>query len=310
MNFIKCDESKPYVFVSYKRQDAPLVHKDILALQHTHHVNVWFDKELEGRGSESWKYALLKIRHGNCRMVILYATAAAVASKAVQAEIEQALKFRVPIHIINPNGAPFSAFLINDLRNNAEISADLESDAERKFDDEKAIDYLDTILHDDITYYTTLDEFVPVIQGKVPDVIIPPPAPAAVPVAQSPIIVRDKLDKRFAILLCAHARIFMSGVITFASLGADKNLYWANPNKSCLADNWWLLLVDHETRMLHIFHIPPNHIAEKNVILRTDGIKPNTIELKINSDPPFKEIRSNLTFAPWLIKSIHFPHTG
>ena len=154
MEYIKCDTSKPYVFISYKREDADLVKSDIGVFQHRFGVNIWCDKELEHVGSERWQLEALKaIRKGACKLLLLYASAKALASINVQAEIAEAKRMGVEILIVNFIDEHFDNFLIQSLRDDDDIINNVND----LYNMDQAITYLDDLLVKDRTFYSRKD---------------------------------------------------------------------------------------------------------------------------------------------------------
>ncbi|MCL2663238.1 MAG: toll/interleukin-1 receptor domain-containing protein [Oscillospiraceae bacterium] len=153
MEYIPCDKSKPYVFISYKREDAELVKSDIAIFQHKYGVNIWCDKELEHVGSERWQDEALKaIQKARCKLLLLYASAKALASKNVQAEIAEAKQMGVEILIVNFIDKHFEDFLKQALRDD-----DIVDNIGDIYNMRQAIDYLDDLLVKDRTFYSRKD---------------------------------------------------------------------------------------------------------------------------------------------------------
>jgi len=164
MEYIYCDKSKPYVFVSYKREDAELVKSDIAIFQHKYGVNIWCDKELEHVGSERWQDEALKaIQKARCKMLLLYASAKALASKNVQAEIAEAKQMGVEILIVNFIDKHFDDFLKQALRDD-----DIIDNVGNVYNMYQAIDYLDDLLVKDRTFYSRKDpNFYDLVLGVI-----------------------------------------------------------------------------------------------------------------------------------------------
>ena len=114
----------------------------------------------------------------------------------------------------------------------------------------------------------------------------------------------QKLEKSEAIKLCTDNGINVPGKkTTFASLNSTGKTYWANPNKSLLTDDWWILLSDHKKKEIHIFKVPANSIAESQVKFRKNGL----IDMDIKyDDMSFEDLRSKIKFSKWWLKTISY----
>ena len=118
----------------------------------------------------------------------------------------------------------------------------------------------------------------------------------------------QKLEKSEAIKLCIDNGINILGKkTTFASLNSNGKTYWANPNKSLLTDDWWILLSDHKKKEVHVFNIPANSITENQIKFRKNGQKAGVIEMEIKYDDiSFKDSKSKIKFSGWLVKTISY----
>ena len=76
---------------------------------------------------------------------------------------------------------------------------------------------------------------------------------------------KKKLTKSEAIALCRRNELKVRGAITFASENSTSMLFWANPNKKYLSDNWWLLLNDISNKKLYVFFIPNKSLDESQI---------------------------------------------
>ncbi|MDD7210067.1 MAG: toll/interleukin-1 receptor domain-containing protein [Lachnospiraceae bacterium] len=86
-NIKACNMEKPFVFVSYSKQDAAKVYPLIEELQSLG-CNIWIDKELNKTVGEDWQAgALGALRHYNCKAVLYFMSCNSLWSAPVCAEL-------------------------------------------------------------------------------------------------------------------------------------------------------------------------------------------------------------------------------
>ena len=115
-----------------------------------------------------------------------------------------------------------------------------------------------------------------------------------------------KMSKTQAIRIFRAQGFKVYGNITFASENDSAyQKFWANPKKTFLKEDWWLILNDIDKRKLHLFFIPANEIALRDVCLRPD--KSDLIDIQIYyNDYNFVDSRSKIRFFKWLEKSVKY----
>lgn len=83
----ECDMTKPFIFVSYSKQDADMVYPVIEALQ-ADSCNIWIDKELNKAVGKSWqKEAFDVLRDSNCKAILFFMSCNSMWSAPVCAEL-------------------------------------------------------------------------------------------------------------------------------------------------------------------------------------------------------------------------------
>ncbi|MBQ7033715.1 MAG: hypothetical protein IJN25_08680 [Clostridia bacterium] len=136
------------------------------------------------------------------------------------------------------------------------------------------------------------DTLSPYPQEKLPEKSVPPQTEPEI-----------KMTKSRAATLFRQEGISLSHTTTFSSKNKTTQIYWANPAKSVLSEDWHLILHDWPRRSLHLFFIPRGSISVKEVKYRADNR--NLIDLQIlPDDSTFTDNRSKLSFAGYLVKSI------
>ena len=115
------DKNKAYAYVSYNKADAPLVEKDIAELI-GRGVNIWYDGLLPA--GENWDYVAKPILVApNCKLLIFYATAEAIANKNTQKELNLAWKFKKNILPIKASDMDFVDLIQTEIINNEKYAA-------------------------------------------------------------------------------------------------------------------------------------------------------------------------------------------
>lgn len=84
---VSCDQSKPFVFVSYSKKDAYKVYPTVIQLQQMG-FNIWIDKELKNQIGEDWqKGALSAIASKPCKAILFFMSENSMWSAPVCAEL-------------------------------------------------------------------------------------------------------------------------------------------------------------------------------------------------------------------------------
>lgn len=106
-------ENKPFIFVSYKHDaaDEAVVRKTISELRRRFGFNIWYDAELTA-GTNWDAIALRRVRSSYCKMVLLFASNAALTSRPISEELATAKKWRKMIIPISFENRPFSEILM------------------------------------------------------------------------------------------------------------------------------------------------------------------------------------------------------
>jgi len=83
-----CNINKPYVFISYKREDKETVMKVVEELQSKYRVNIWIDTELASKGGTTWNSeATAAIARKTCKCVLFFMSDLSMMSGPVLAEL-------------------------------------------------------------------------------------------------------------------------------------------------------------------------------------------------------------------------------
>lgn len=96
--------------------------------------------------------------------------------------------------------------------------------------------------------------------------------------------------------------------INYAVLQEGKNLWWINPNVTCLNKNWNLLLNDTINSEIIVLLIPANELhlsSEKQAGLQARKDKPQNIELKISVKSLIDTV-SKTDFSRFIIKRLPY----
>lgn len=98
------EKDKPYVFISYSKQDAALVYPVVLQLQ-SRGVNLWVDKNLEGTGGQSWQAnAFDVISEFECKKILFFMSRNSFLSMPCCAELLYTLND--DIKLVHNDGIP------------------------------------------------------------------------------------------------------------------------------------------------------------------------------------------------------------
>lgn len=110
----KFDDTRPYVFVSYKREDREVVQEVIEAMYQNYSLNIWYDANLTlGRNWDA--EALPYLRDPRCKAVILFASTKALTSKNVMFEMDNAKFYGKLVIPINFSPKPFARLVREDI---------------------------------------------------------------------------------------------------------------------------------------------------------------------------------------------------
>lgn len=86
-----CENSEPYVFISYSSADRELVWRDVLEFQKRGY-NVWLDEKNLDKTKDSWKEdALTAIEDMDCMLLVFYVSASSLRSEACYQELSKTI---------------------------------------------------------------------------------------------------------------------------------------------------------------------------------------------------------------------------
>ncbi|MCR5103233.1 MAG: GIY-YIG nuclease family protein [Eubacterium sp.] len=96
--------------------------------------------------------------------------------------------------------------------------------------------------------------------------------------------------------------------VTYACKQENNNEFWANPQKKCLEEDWWLILNNNMKNELVVLFVPSNSLKvaygkKKGILLRSDN--DNKLDLNINADT-LKDRRSKIDFSKYIINKIEY----
>ena len=92
---------------------------------------------------------------------------------------------------------------------------------------------------------------------------------------------------------------------TYAAKNKGGEIYWANPPKRLIYENWYIILDDTITKKLRLFVIPANTFSISDLRIRKD--KPNYIDMSIQyNDSSFSDIKSSVKLARFLKNTIDY----
>lgn len=117
------EEKKPFIFISYKREDSAVVRRTIQELHDRYGFNIWYDAELTA-GTKWDKDVKTKIRSPFCKVVLLFASEAALISDPIQRELGFAKKYGKLIIPINFENKSFSNVLLQIIERYNEDDSD------------------------------------------------------------------------------------------------------------------------------------------------------------------------------------------
>ena len=150
-NIVRCDEEKPYIFVSYSSADRDIVWRDVEKLQQSGY-NIWIDRENLQAGKTWNEKALDAISRLSCKCLIFYLSRNSLRSQPCLEELRQT---RAEITKKRHRGdvldfIPVDVEPINDLVSYVNDIYDLiEEDSSKKLSDkEREAETVSTIMHE------------------------------------------------------------------------------------------------------------------------------------------------------------------
>lgn len=96
--------------------------------------------------------------------------------------------------------------------------------------------------------------------------------------------------------------------INYAAIQAGKNVFWLNPNVSCLENDWSLILNDINALELIVLRVPEKSLSLSSAVnkgLKVRNDQPKRIDLKISSDSLIDMV-SKVDFSKYVIKRIKY----
>ena len=88
---------------------------------------------------------------------------------------------------------------------------------------------------------------------------------------------------------------------SYASKNNGHDVYWINPDKRHLNEDWYIILNDYINKRLYLLNIPKNSIS--NLEMRNDRIC--NVSIRYN-DINFLDVNSNICFGKYLIDMIEY----
>lgn len=89
----------------------------------------------------------------------------------------------------------------------------------------------------------------------------------------------------------------------------DNGIFWVNPHKSVLKQNWWLILDDGKQKepKLYVFFIPANSLGEDQFYIRKDIKHVDQIQLQFeHKNGMFVDTTSKVDISQWLSKTLKY----
>ena len=87
----------------------------------------------------------------------------------------------------------------------------------------------------------------------------------------------------------------------YASKNKNNYVYWINPDKRHLSEEWYIILNDYINKRLYLLKIPPNSIA----CLKMRNDKICNVSIRYN-DANFLDVYSNIYFGKYLVDVIGY----
>ena len=130
-----------------------------------------------------------------------------------------------------------------------------------------------------------------------------PPIPNSSP---NEIELRAKAEVKAFLL---EKKVELNKFYSYAKLQEKKKLFWINPDKRLLKEDWMIVLNNQVDRVLHILKVPANtfdcSLNHKTNTLRIRPDKPVYIDLNIHCEK-FIDVGSKLSFKEYLVSSIKY----
>lgn len=130
-----------------------------------------------------------------------------------------------------------------------------------------------------------------------------PPIPNSSP---NEIELRAKAEVKAFLL---EKKVELNKFYSYAKLQEKKKLFWINPDKKYLNEDWMIVLNNQVERVIHILKVPANtficSLDRRNNTLRLRPDKPIYIDLNIHCEK-FIDVGSKLSFKEYLINSIKY----
>ena len=117
-----------------------------------------------------------------------------------------------------------------------------------------------------------------------------------------------KRAKSDAIAYLSDKGVTVGTKVTYAVKQPDKDEFWANPRKSLLYQDWWLILNDNKKMELIVLNIPKDALqiktgSENGLLCRVD--KQELIDLNINTNT-LEDRKSGISFDKYIVKRIKY----
>lgn len=117
-----------------------------------------------------------------------------------------------------------------------------------------------------------------------------------------------KRAKNDAIQFLKDNGVFVGKNVTYAILQSDKDEFWANPKKTLLDEDWYIILNNNVKMELIVLQVPAGILSiqtvkRKGLLERVD--KPDLIDLYINSTS-FIDRKSGINFSSYIIQRIQY----
>lgn len=176
-----CDLSKPFVFVSYSKQDAERVYPFILRLQALG-CNLWIDRELTKMVGQNWQFGAMRaMTDTNCRGILFMISEDSLKSAPVFAELALSQKSKKVLR--KHNGSGIKIIPVNSDRTWSQSKIGLATwigrmvslDDEKLTEDDYACLDIGGILHDYIAEdsMSRLDEKGEIAQAILDEILEP-----------------------------------------------------------------------------------------------------------------------------------------
>jgi len=117
----------------------------------------------------------------------------------------------------------------------------------------------------------------------------------------------SKLNRTDALSICRSNGVIIGGNYSVSNRTQHGSHFANDIPVSNLTQNWWLLLVDHRKRELHVFKIGANEVSENEMYVINNKHKQHTVKLNILcDDDTFTDKLRKKQFKRWLVKTIKY----